>query len=63
MTTEAGAKNGIIESDKKTVEYLNQRGATNVSEFHGDADADYSKILEYEASELEPTVAKCTANR
>ena len=58
MTTEAGAKNGIIESDDKTVQYLNQRGATNASVFHGDADADYSKIFEYEASELEPTVAK-----
>jgi len=58
MTTEAGAKNGIIESDDKTVQYLNQRGATTASVFHGDADADYSKIFEYEASELEPTVAK-----
>ena len=58
MTTEAGAKNGIIESDEKTVQYLNQRGATNAAVFHGDIDADYSKIFEYEASELEPTVAK-----
>jgi len=58
MTTEAGAKNGIIESDEKTVQYLNQRGATNAGVFHGDIDADYSKIFEYEASELEPTVAK-----
>ena len=58
MTTEAGAKNGIIESDDKTVQYLNQRGATNASVFHGDADANYSKIFEYEASELEPIVAK-----
>ena len=39
MTTEAGAKNGIIESDDKTVQYLNQRGATNASVFHGDEDA------------------------
>jgi 3-isopropylmalate/(R)-2-methylmalate dehydratase large subunit len=58
MTTEAGAKNGIIESDEKTVQYLNERGATNASVFRGDADAEYSKIFEYEASELEPTVAK-----
>ena len=44
---------------KKTVEYLTQRGATNVSEFgKGDDDAEYSKTFEYEASELEPTVAK-----
>ena len=58
MTTEAGAKNGIIESDEKTVQYLNERGATNASVFHGDVDTDYSKTFEYEASELEPTVAK-----
>ena len=58
MTTEAGAKNGIIESDEKTVQYLNQRGATNATVFHGDEDANYSKIFEYEASDLEPTVAK-----
>ncbi len=58
MTTEAGAKNGIIESDEKTVRYLNERGATNASVFCGDADAEYSKTFEYEASELEPTVAK-----
>ena len=48
----------VLESDKKTVEYLSQRGATNPSIFHGDEDADYSKVFEYEASELEPTVAK-----
>ena len=43
---------------KKTVQYLKERGATNASVFRGDADANYSKILEYDASELEPTVAK-----
>ena len=58
MTTEAGAKNGIIESDEKTVQYLTERGATNASVFRGDSDAEYSKIFEYEASELEPIVAK-----
>ena len=58
MTTEAGAKNGIIESDEKTVQYLNERGSTNASIFSGDDDAEYAKIFEYEASELEPTVAK-----
>ena len=58
MTTEAGAKNGIIESDEKTVQYLNDRGATNATVLHGDEDAEFSKVFEYEASELEPTVAK-----
>ncbi|MDP6303978.1 MAG: 3-isopropylmalate dehydratase large subunit [Candidatus Nitrosopelagicus sp.] len=58
MTTEAGAKNGIIESDEKTVQYLTDRGATNATVLHGDEDAEFSKVFEYEASELEPTVAK-----
>jgi 3-isopropylmalate/(R)-2-methylmalate dehydratase large subunit len=58
MTTEAGAKNGIIEPDKKLFEYLEQRGATSYSPVYGDSDAQYSKVYEYEASELEPLVAK-----
>ncbi|MGI0086540.1 MAG: 3-isopropylmalate dehydratase large subunit [Nitrosotalea sp.] len=58
MTTEAGAKSGIIEPDQKIRDYLAQRGATNYSEVHGDPDAQYEKIYEYEASELDPIVAK-----
>ena len=58
MTTEAGAKSGIIEPDQKLRDYLAQRGATNYTEVHGDPDAQYEKIYEYEASELEPIVAK-----
>ncbi|MGQ0637735.1 MAG: 3-isopropylmalate dehydratase large subunit [Nitrososphaerota archaeon] len=58
MTTEAGAKSGIIEPDKKIREYLAARGATKYNEVHGDADAQYSKVYEYEAAELEPIVAK-----
>jgi 3-isopropylmalate/(R)-2-methylmalate dehydratase large subunit len=58
MTTEAGAKNGIIEPDKKIIDYLAERGATNFSAVIGDDDATYSKTLEYEASEMEPTIAK-----
>jgi len=58
MTTEAGAKNGIVEPDQKVADYLTSRGATNVNLIKGDDDAEYSKIFEYEASEMEPTVAK-----
>jgi len=58
MTTEAGAKSGIIEPDQKLRDYLAQRGATNYSEVRGDPDAQYEKIYEYEASELDPIVAK-----
>jgi len=58
MTTEAGAKNGIVEPDKKVVDYLTRRGATNLNLIKGDDDAEYEKIFEYEGSELEPVVAK-----
>ena len=58
MTTEAGAKNGIIEADEKTINYLEQRGATNINQIKSDEDAEYAKIFEYEASEIEPIVAK-----
>lgn len=58
MTTEAGAKNGIVEPDKKVVDYLASRGATNINLINGDDDAQYSEIFEYEGSEMEPIVAK-----
>jgi 3-isopropylmalate/(R)-2-methylmalate dehydratase large subunit len=58
MTTEAGAKNGIVEPDQKVVDYLTSRGASNINLVNGDSDAEYSKIYEYEGSEMEPVVAK-----
>jgi 3-isopropylmalate/(R)-2-methylmalate dehydratase large subunit len=58
MTTEAGAKNGIIEPDQKIDAHLAERGATNYSTVKGDTDAQYAKTFEYEASEMEPTIAK-----
>ena len=58
MTTEAGAKNGIVEPDQKIVDYLTQRGATNLNLIKGDDDAEYSKVFEFESSEMEPTIAK-----
>jgi len=58
MTTEAGAKNGIVEADQKTVDYLASRGATNARIFKGDDDATYANVFEYEASEVEPLIAK-----
>jgi 3-isopropylmalate/(R)-2-methylmalate dehydratase large subunit len=58
MTTEAGAKNGIVEPDQKVVDYLSANGATNFNLVNGDADAEYSKIFEFESSEMEPIIAK-----
>ena len=58
MTTEAGAKNGIVEPDQKVADYLSYRGASDIELIHGDSDASYSETFEYEASEMEPIVAK-----
>ena len=58
MTTEAGAKNGIVEPDQKVIDYLTSRGATNVNLVNRDDDAEYAKVFEYESSEMEPLVAK-----
>ncbi len=58
MTTEAGAKSGIVEPDQKIRDYLAVRGVTKYDEVHSDADAQYEKIYEYEGSEMEPIVAK-----
>ena len=58
MTTEAGAKNGIVEPDQKVIDYLSSRGATNVNLIKGDSDSEYAQVFEYESSEMEPTIAK-----
>ena len=58
MTTEAGAKNGIIEPDQKVFDYIEKRGITEYEPVYDDDDAHYEKTFEYEASELEPLVAK-----
>ena len=58
MTTEAGAKNGIIAPDQKIFDYLGARGAKNFTPVYDDTGSEYAKIFEYEASELEPLVAK-----
>jgi 3-isopropylmalate/(R)-2-methylmalate dehydratase large subunit len=58
MTTEAGAKNGIIEPDERTHQYLRERTDTNYSPVQGDPDAHYFEVFTYEIEKLEPTVAK-----
>lgn len=58
MTTEAGAKNGIIEPDEITFDYLRERTDAKYSPVHSDPDAHYSEVFTYEVEKLEPTVAK-----
>lgn len=58
MTTEAGAKNGIIEPDTITDEYIRQRTNKAYSRVFGDAEAEYLEEFTYDISKIEPTVAK-----
>lgn len=57
MVIEAGAKNGIIEADNKTIEYLKNRSIREPILFKGDENAAYERIIEYDVSKIEPTVA------
>lgn len=57
MTTEAGAKNGIIAPDAVTDEYIRQRTASSYTPILGD-DPHYLEEYTYEIEKLEPIVAK-----
>src|ERR671922_3111744 len=52
MTTEAGAKNGIIEPDETTYAYLRERTDANYSPVHSDPDAYYSEVFTYDVEKL-----------
>lgn len=57
MAVEAGAKNGIFHVDMKTMEYLNQHEGKSYTVYTSDEDAQYSKVIEYDVSKIEPQVA------
>ena len=59
MAIEAGGKNGIIEPDEVTFEYLSERGVSKDSYevLKSDEDANYSDIVEIDVAEIEPQVA------
>ncbi|MEM4723758.1 MAG: 3-isopropylmalate dehydratase large subunit [Candidatus Hadarchaeum sp.] len=57
MVVEMGAKNGIVEPDEKVREFLKGRTRIDGDYLRSDPDAEYSKILEISAEELEPMVA------
>lgn len=58
MAVEAGAKTGLIEPDETVVGFLQSKGVTgNVQKIKSDDDASFSKVLYFNADELEPQVA------
>ncbi|HHV71010.1 MAG TPA: 3-isopropylmalate dehydratase large subunit [Clostridia bacterium] len=57
MAIEAGAKNGIIAPDEKTIAYVRERAKRPYKVFSSDPDAKYAQIFEFDASDIEPQVA------
>lgn len=57
MAIEAGAKNGIIEPDDCTENYVNGRAQREYKFYSSDADCEYHDIHEYDISNLSPQVA------
>ncbi len=57
MAIEAGAKNGIIAPDLRTLEYVHGRTRRPFEIFASDPDAAYARTVTYDVSKLEPQVA------
>ncbi len=58
MAIEAGGMNGIIKADEVTEAYVKARTDKAYELFESDPDAEYHSKYEYDATKLEPTVAK-----
>jgi len=58
MAIEAGAKAGLIWSDKVTKEFLKRQGrVSKFKELKGDEDAVYERVIKIDASKLVPTIS------
>lgn len=57
MAIEAGAKNGIIKPDAKTIQYVEERAKRPFEVFESDPDAVYVEEKRYDVSTIEPQVA------
>jgi 3-isopropylmalate/(R)-2-methylmalate dehydratase large subunit len=57
MAIEAGAKAGLFHVDNATRQYLKGRSTRKYTEYRADPDAEYTRVIEYDASKIEPQVA------
>jgi len=57
MAIEAGAKAGIFRVDSKTLAYVQPRAKHRYEVYEPDADAEYSRVIEYDVADIEPQVA------
>jgi len=58
LTTEVGAKCGIMQADEKTKKWLNDHGVKSCKPVFPDKDAVYEREVEISVSKLSPQVAK-----
>jgi len=58
MSTEAGAKNAIIEPDERLLQYLRSRTSSQLKPVYGDEDAEFFEVYDIDARTIEPLVAK-----
>jgi 3-isopropylmalate/(R)-2-methylmalate dehydratase large subunit len=57
MAIEAGAKVGIFRVDGKTLDYVEPRAKRPYTVYEPDKDTEYSRVIEYDVSDIEPQVA------
>jgi 3-isopropylmalate/(R)-2-methylmalate dehydratase large subunit len=57
MAIEAGAKNGIIAPDQRTVDYVRGRVKRPYEVLASDPDAAYARVITYDVTKIEPQVA------
>ena len=57
MAIEAGAKAGIFRVDDKTQLYVKSRARRPFTAYEPDSDAEYSQVIEYDVSTMEPQVS------
>jgi 3-isopropylmalate/(R)-2-methylmalate dehydratase large subunit len=57
MAIEAGGKAGLFHVDGATRKYLKGRTSRKFTEYRSDPDAAYARVIEYDASAIEPQVA------
>jgi 3-isopropylmalate/(R)-2-methylmalate dehydratase large subunit len=57
MAIEAGGKNGIIEPDEITMDYIKGRLQRDYKVYKSDSDAVYKDVIEIDVSKLEPIVS------
>lgn len=57
MAVEAGAKNGVIAADEKTIQYVKTRAQRPWQIYRSDPDARYGDIIELDVTHLQPQIA------